>query len=328
LRMYELFRDAQYLKAARKSIDCLLTTCREHDVDGQKAVYAFFNRKSKLGGTGIGLAALMHYVRLSGDTRDRETIEGMVRHLISRVDETGEMIGYYIHPQFNNGRPILDPDDKTKRALFSFYYPGEALQGLALYCLHFPEADPAFVEEIKAKSRKALNFLIHIRPKKYPDLFTALPSDGWLMQAIEEWSRFPEFRDESYKHFIYTDADAMLTNMYTDENSPYLDYPGGYFYDYGDHAYPDGARCEGLIAAYFLARRMGDELHAKRYKKGCCRAAKHLLYTANTRQSLYAHRFPQKSLGSFRFKLTRQWVRVDSVQHAACFYARLAGDLG
>ena len=30
-----------------------------------------------------------------------------------------------------------------------------------------------------------------------------------------------------------------------------------------------------------------------------------------------------KALNSFRFKLTRQWVRVDSVQHASCFFARL-----
>ena len=172
LRAYELTRDRRHLEAARKSFDFLLSTCREHSVDGQKAVYPFFNRKSKLGGTGIALAALMHYVRLSGDLRDRETIEGMVRHLLSRVDETGEMLGYYIHPQFNNGRPILAPDDETKRALFSFYYPGEALQGLALYCLHFPDADPSFVEEVKATSRKALDFLIHIRPKKYPDFFT------------------------------------------------------------------------------------------------------------------------------------------------------------
>ena len=157
LRAYELSGDPRYLEAARMSIDFMLTTCREHDVDGHKAIYVFLNRKSKLGGTGIGLAALMHYVRLSGDLRYRETIEGMVRHLLSRVDQEGELIGYYIHPQFNGGNPILKPDDETKRALFSFYYPGEALLGLALYCLHFPDIDPAFVEQIKATSRKALD---------------------------------------------------------------------------------------------------------------------------------------------------------------------------
>jgi GH15 family glucan-1,4-alpha-glucosidase len=148
------------------------------------------------------------------------------------------------------------------------------------------------------------------------------------MQAIEEWFRFPEFQDDSYKKFVFDDADAMLRNMYTEENSPYLDYPGGFFYDYGDHVYTDGARCEGLVAAYFLAERLGDKARAARYRDGCYRASQNLLYTVNTRQSAYAHRYPEKTAGSFRFKLTRQWVRVDSVQHTACFFARLAGDLG
>lgn len=325
LRAYELGDDSRYLEAARKSLEFLRTTCREHDVDGERAIYVFFNRKSKLGGTGIALSALMHYVRLSGDSSYHETIEGMVRHLLSRVDDAGEMIGYYIHPEFGDGKPILAPDADTKRGLFSFYYPGEALLGLALYCRHFTDADKALIERVKATSKRALDFLIHERPKRYPDLFASLPSDGWLMQAIEEWSKFTDFRDDSYKNFVYSDADAMLEHMYTAENSPYLDYPGGFFYEHGDHVYTDGARSEGLVAAYFLARDLGDEPNMRRYLDGCRLAARNLLFTANTRASLYAHRFPEKSLGSFRFKLTRQWVRVDSVQHAVCFYARLAG---
>ncbi|MDJ0741339.1 MAG: glycosyltransferase [Gammaproteobacteria bacterium] len=325
LRAYELGNDPRYLEAARRSLDYLQTTCRTHDVDGEQAVHVICNRKSKLGGTGIALSALMHYVRLSGDSGMRDLIVGMVRHLLSRVDDSGEMIGYYIHPQFCDGKPILAPDAETKRKLFSFYYPGEALLGLALYCRHFPDADEALVTKVKETARRALDFLVHERPKRYPDLFTALPSDGWLMQAIEEWSRFAEFRDDSYKGFVYSDADAMLQHMYTAQNSPYLDYPGGYFYDHGDHVYTDGARSEGLVAAYFLARDLGDEAEMQRFGDGCRLAARNLLFTANTRASLYAHRFPEKSLGSFRFKLTRQWVRIDSAQHVVCFFARLAG---
>ncbi len=324
LRAYELGGDTRYLEAARKSLEFLLTTCREHEVDGERATYVFFNRKSKLGGTGIALCALMHYFRLSGDSGYHETIEGMVRHLLSRVDDDGEMIGYYIHPKFCDGKPILAPDAEAKRGLFSFYYPGEALLGLALYCRHVVNGDNAFIERVKAISKRALDFLVHERPKRYPDLFTSLPSDGWLMQAIEEWSKFADFRDESWRNFVYSDADAMLEHMYTSKNSPYLDYPGGYFYEHGDHVYTDGARSEGLVAAYFLARDLGDEAHMQRYLDGCRLAAWNLLFAANTQASMYAHRFPEKSRGSFRFKLTRQWVRVDSAQHAVCFYARLA----
>ena len=31
----------------------------------------------------------------------------------------------------------------------------------------------------------------------------------------------------------------------------------------------------------------------------------------------------EKSKGGIRFKATRQWIRVDSIQHVACFYFRL-----
>jgi len=53
------------------------------------------------------------------------------------------------------------------------------------------------------------------------------------------------------------------------------------------------------------------------------KSAQGIMYTRHTPESMYAHQYPEKSINSFRFKLTRQWVRVDSVQHTACFFARL-----
>ena len=41
------------------------------------------------------------------------------------------------------------------------------------------------------------------------------------------------------------------------------------------------------------------------------------------KENIYAHKNPEKSVGAIRFKATRQWVRVDSIQHVACFYFRL-----
>ncbi len=37
--------------------------------------------------------------------------------------------------------------------------------------------------------------------------------------------------------------------MYTEANALYPDYVGSFYYHYGDHPYPDGARAEGLLAA-------------------------------------------------------------------------------
>lgn len=323
LRAHELTGDRKYLEGAAKSIDYFLTVFREHSCLGHYACYPYFNRKSKLGGAGIGLTALVHHARLSGEHRHRRYIDGLVYHILSRVSESGEMIGYFIHPRFNDGRELIDPDEETKRHLFSFYYPGEALLGLVLYLKHIPDIDPDLRRLILTKSRKALDFLIHDRPRKYHSLFTPLPADGWLMQAIEEWTAIEGFADAFYIDFVYNDAQAMIDHMYQEHDSPYFDSVGAFYYHYGEHAYPDGARCEGLMAAYSLARRLENEKMAAHFMKYLRKAAKNLLYTYNTPESCYAHSNPGKSAHSFRFKLTRQWMRVDSAQHAVCFFARL-----
>jgi len=143
------------------------------------------------------------------------------------------------------------------------------------------------------------------------------------MQAIEEWVKLGGETNKAYTDFVFDDADAMIEHMYNEYNAPYPDYTGAFFYEYGDHAYPDGARCEGLIAAYYLAVNLGNEERAEEYMSALLLAAKCLMQTYNSEDSTYAHKHPEKSIGSFRFKFTRQWVRVDSVQHTACFFARL-----
>lgn len=323
LRVYELTGNKKYLAGAGKSIDFLLTVLREHEYQGEYACYPFFNKKSKLGGAGIGLVALVMHYRLSGGRQYRKYIDGLVRHILSRVSDTGEMIGYFIHPSYFDGQEIIDPDEEMKKQLFSFYYPGEALMGLALYLLHVDDIDPDLRGQIMEKSQKALNFLIRERPKKYHYMFRPLPADGWLMQAIEEWVKIGGGAGQACIDFVFNDAQAMIDHMYQEHNSPWFDYVGCFYYQYGEHAYPDGARCEGLIAAYYLAKHLGKDDLADYLLTYLKKAAKSLMYTYNTPESTYAHKFPEKSINSFRFKLTRQWVRVDSVQHTACFFARL-----
>lgn len=322
LRAYELTKDRKYLDAAEKAIQFLLRNVIEHRCEGRKAYYVYYNEKAKLGGTGIGLVALLRYYQITGDSKFNDYIFGMANHLLSRICEDGEMIGYYIHPLYNAGRPIISPSPKERKALFSFYYPGEALMGLALFYREMDITDE-YRGRVRDAATKALDFLVNIRPERYPELFKPLPSDGWLMQAIEEWSYEKEFQKKEYLDFVFGDAREMISHMYNEEDSAYCDYPGTFYYNYGDHAYPDGARAEGLIAAYYLAKRMRQQGLADYILANCRTVAKSLMYTYNSAESTYMHKYPEKSVGSFRFKLTRHWMRVDTVQHAACFYVRL-----
>ncbi|MFC7049553.1 protein containing Six-hairpin glycosidase-like domain protein [Emcibacter nanhaiensis] len=323
---YKRTGERKYLDAARRSIGFFLQQTRTRDIDGETGRYVFFNKKSKLGGEGIGLAALMRYYELSGDGRFLEEAHQMARHLLSRIEPSGEFMTYFIHLRFNNGAPLLTIPDEDRKELFSFYYPGEALMGLALYEKHAPLSDQ-WRAEIRQMSRKALDFLIYERPKKYPDQFLPLPADGWLMQAIEEWWARPDMQNQDYADHVYADARKMIDHMYLENNAPYKDYIGHFFYRHGDHAYPDGARAEGMLSAYFLAKLQGRREDANYFLHYNHKAARALMQTYNSPESSYFAPNPDQLVGSFRFKLTRQWVRVDSVQHTACFFARLYPEL-
>ncbi len=205
--------------------------------------------------------------------------------------------------------------------LFSFYYPGEAIVGLAGYLQHVCRSE-AERELITEKLHRALRFLIFERPKKYPQHFAPLPSDSWLMMGIHELFEFPEFQRGEYLQFVFNDADAMCAHQYTPQNSLFPDDIGSYFYHYGDHPYPNGARAEGLTAAYLLAVQVGDKARQQRYFQTLVRTAWACLHLCNTRESLYSAPNPDHAYGSIRFKFTCQWVRVDTTEHVASFFLR------
>lgn len=322
IRAYQLTKDRKYLDFAKRGIDFITTITQEHEVDDKPAAYVFYNSKAKLGGTAMILVAMMKYRNETNDRTYDEYIKKYTRHLLSRIYKTGEMLGYYINPNFQNGQPLLEMSEEERRATFSFYYPGEALLGLALFANYFKD-DEELRQEVLAKSEVALDWIVEERPKIYADLFTSLPSDSWLMQAIEEWTKNPKFQKENYINFVFGDADTMVEKTYKRDDSPYIDFEGGYYYEYGDHFYPDGARSEGLVAAYYLARFLGNQKLESKYLEACRKTAQSQMLLFNSDKNNYAHLNPEKSKGSIRFKATRQWVRVDSIQHVACFFLRL-----
>lgn len=322
IRAYELTSDEKYIKAAKKAVDWSISISKSHDTQWGKGYYAFYNRKAKLGGTGVLLVAMMQYRSFTGDKFYDEYIKGYTRHVMSRVYKNGEILGYYIHPQFQNGQPLINMTDEERKETFSFYYPGEALLGLALFANNFLD-DEDLAKEVRKIGKKALDWIVDERPHIYADLFTALPSDAWLMQAIEEWCKDKDFQKQNYINFVFTDAATMVEKTYRHDDSPYIDYEGGYYYEYGDHYFPDGARSEGLIAAYYLAKYLNMNNLAEKLLNACKRVAMCQFHLFNDEINNYSHKNPERSLNSIRFKATRQWVRVDSIQHVSCFFARL-----
>ncbi|MDP2679015.1 MAG: hypothetical protein Q8O85_09870 [Rhodoferax sp.] len=296
-----------------RAIDYLVAQARQQDYQGQTGAYIYSEKKSKLGGTGIALYLLAQYQKVSGDSQYRQWADQMACHLVNQITASGEFIYYNIYLD----KPVSEAENPSH---FSFFYPGEAVCGLAAY-LHL--LTPEQREPIFAKLRLALQFLLVERPLVRASEYSVLPSDGWLMMGIMELWDFEAMRDPLYSDFVFSDARKMIERMYKVSDAPYPDYAGGYYYNFGDYPYADGARCEGLLGAYELAVKMNDTETAQALWQAICLAAWALLHLVNTEDSIYFAPKPALALGGIRFKYTRQWFRIDTIQHVASFFAKL-----
>jgi hypothetical protein len=301
------------LDSIRNAIGYLLKQARTYDCNGLEGTYIYSERKAKLGGSGVALYLLAEYQRLTGDTQYQEWAHQLARHLLSQITASGEFIYYSIYLD----QPVTEQENHE---YFSFYYPGEAICGLAKY---YPLANTEDQQIITGKLHKALEFLIEVRPLTRAQHYISPPSDAWLMMGIKELWDIEAMRKPQYAEFVFSDAGKMIDNMYKVTDAPYPDYAGAFYYTYGDYPYADGARCEGLLGAYELAIIIGDHDKARQIWDALRLAAWSVLHLVNTEDAIYFAPNPRVALGGIRFKYTRQWFRIDTIQHVASFFAKL-----
>lgn len=311
---YEKYaRQGKTIVNIRRAIDYLVNTTRFVEYLGKQGAYIYSEKKSKLGGAGIALYLAAEYQLLTGDTRYLTWAHQLAWHLVNQITSTGEFIYYNIYLD----KVVTEVDNQN---YFSFYYPGEAIGGLAKY-LHLIESDSRVV--FFKKIRSAMEFLLVVRPITRASEYTTVPSDSWLMMGIMELWDFSEMRDPRYAEFVFDDARKMVDKMYKVTDAPYPDYAGAFYYNFGDYPYADGARCEGLLGAYQLALKMGNQKMAKSLWPALRLAAWSLMHLVNTEDAVYSVRNSKITLGGIRFKYTRQWFRIDTIQHVASFFAKL-----
>lgn len=300
----------------RLTIDFLVKHTRYQDYAGRTGGYIYSERKAKLGGTGVALYLAADYQLLTRDDRYQTWANQLAWHLINQITSTGEFIYYNIYLD----KTISEAENQK---YFSFYYPGEAICGLAKYLHLIPHDQRKIYFD---KLHKALEFLLDVRPVTRASEYTIVPSDSWLMMSIMELWDFPEMQDQKNADFVFSDAEKMIAQMYKVSDAPYPDYAGAFFYNFGDYPYADGARCEGLLGAHQLAVKLNDQ-HRARYLSAALRLATwSLMNLVNTPDAVYFARRPDIAIGGIRFKYTRQWFRIDTIQHVASFYAKMLPD--
>ncbi|MBB4284396.1 hypothetical protein [Roseospira goensis] len=315
--------DLSVLEPLHRAVAFLVAQTRAYTTSrGEEALYVYYNRKAKLGGSGVALYALGEYRRLTGDPRYDDVARKIARHLVEQIADSGEFVYY----KYYLDQHVTAAEN---HAYFSFYYPGEALCGLAGYCLHILGDGPDDADEracILDAAHRAMRFLIVERPGTRAEHYRSLPSDAWLMMAVMEFWDDPAFRQDLYKDFVFSDADAMVRQLYTVRDAPYPDYAGAFFYEFGEFPYADGARAEGLMGAFTLAHKVGDRARVTLYGNALRLVAWATMHLVNTPESVYFARAPDIAIGGIRFKYTRQWFRIDTIQHVAAFYLKMMLD--
>ncbi len=289
LDIYETTKDPELLAAAERAIAYLLIFIKEWGNDNDGARIMTYGGKIKLGGVALTAVALAEHVKVTGKKDHLEIAQGLCRYMVKEQAKTGRFIHSRYYPSGAIGSHI------------SQYYPGEALLGLLrVYSIDKNE------EWLDAADRGA-RYLIEVRDKgiKTPDL----THDHWLLYALNELYRFRK-NDLFLKHAMNI---ATAIELKQNRDPAFPDWFGSYYKP--PRSTPTACRCEGMVAAYLMARDHGQ----KDRLEGMLENIKHnagfqLENQLGPERALYCGD-PQRALGGFTRGLTNFEVRIDYVQH-------------
>ncbi len=292
--LYEVSRDARYLRAAHRGLDFLCRHLKEPRPEHQdrdfRALVTGDPPEGNLGGTALSILALVEYRLSTGDRSRDRLLEQMGQFLRFQQEDSGQFRHKYLY-------------DSVKESTFeSEYYPGEAI--LSLVRLYSIERDPSW---LKTAEQGAL-WLIQQRDSQIDD--SALNHDHWLLMALNELYAIS-------RSSIFLDHGMRIARVIV-ESQRKEDQPSEWKGSWGDppRCSPAATRAEGLVAAYFLAleghRDKDQFLHPLKAAAAFIRRCQ---LTAGQVESLPN---PEHALGGFRGSLEDWSIRIDYSQHAVC----------
>lgn len=283
LDLYAATRDDRYLLSARRAIAFLKTRFRSAR-QANAAYVRDYDGKAKLGASGLSLAALARQIEFDRKSADLGNANRLANLILALQRGDGSFAMRY------------RPSSSDEHAFQSLYYPGEALLGLIrLFRLN---GDRRLLEA----ARRGAKFLIESQQR-----MDALPSDAWLIQALEDLYRADP--QKQYAGHAIALAEAMIVDQYVDDSN----FAGG-FGPGPPRSTPTASRAEGLVSAYRLARSIGDARASKIAKalRGCARFQLSQQFTVENSGTLPNQ---ARARGGFREGLTSPRIRIDFVQH-------------
>jgi hypothetical protein len=251
-----------------------------------------FQNKVKLGAVALAVLSLLEHPKRAQFKRQEQRLWAMIDYL---WDETGAFRTFY-KPQGRND--------------VQNFYPGEAL--LAWAFLYAETRDDRLLERFMKSMRYYREW--H-RAQRNPAFIP------WHVQAyykVHQITEEPELAD-----FIFEMSDWLLGMSQWHHNAYYADTLGR-FHDpanpqYGPpHASATGVYLEGLIDAFELARRLGDDARREKYRLAIIRGLRSV-EQLTFRDDLDMFYLPveerERMRGGVRNTVYDNVVRIDNVQH-------------
>ena len=251
---------------------------------------------AKLGGTGLGLAALTSVERIRPGSTPMSTLQSLGRFLLFMQRPDGSFYTQYVP---SRGGRTSDPP--------SLFYPGEAALGLLM--LYEVDPNPVWL----SSANKALTYLAESRLDENDP-----PGDHWaliatqkLMQLAPDAGGRVEVREQLLLNHMLQVCEPILDRQVTEDGDPR--YVGAFSSTGGTTS--TSTSLEGLQAALATL----PEGHPSRARiQEAVDNGMAFLFRAQVVEGRYAGAFPS-SLGATD-------VRIDFVQHALSAMLRYAGD--
>jgi hypothetical protein len=256
--------------------------------------------EAKLGGTGLGLVALLTEEQIHPGATDPQTLRELGKFLLAMQRTDGSFYSKYI------------PDNGGFDSWVSLYYPGEAALGLVM--LYKYDQDERWL----TAATKAMSYLA--RERRSQD---SVPHDHWALLATarlmkhQQMGQNAELREELFEHT------TQICEAIVQSQQPFLDHPllSGSF-DSEGRTTPCATRMEGLLAALTYLPDKHDDLR-ERMKAACDHGIAFLL-RSQIQEGEGKGGFPRSILGNPRYSdwggnnRDPRWteIRIDYVQHA------------
>ncbi len=292
--LYEASDNPRFLQGARKGVDLLLANTRgpnpKEPATGFECVVTRDGTEGNVGGTALGVLALLEYATASGNKSMQTRAAKMGKFLLHQQDADGHFNAKYFY-----GPP-------AKEAFESVYYPGEAV--LALVRLYQADRDPKWL----AASEKGAHWLIDVRDANLT--VAQLPHDHWLLMALNEL--YAITRKVTYYNQGMRIASAIVLAQTT--TGPPPEWIGSF--GVPPRSAPAATRGEGLAAAYFLSLEGGSP--QKEILEALSSAIDFVLRCQVTPEQAATLPRPDRASGGFRESLDGWKIRMDFNQHAIC----------